>query len=327
MPPNSQPSYQPPVPPTIPPVTPPTMPSAPPPTPQTEHKKTGLFIFLAILVITFVGSIVGIILMMSNDPSRTDSARDNYESCKLRGAEAEDAIFNFGHCDMNDVNAALASKELYSTTSPDLTVCAPDASLRSIDREAWLVAWGDCLTQQWATINDSAYLDPDIKLVDTLDASACRDDNVAEKAGAYCAMDSTIYMMRPVDNGMEYDLDTLFHEYTHALQVAYGVKLDRAFFVQELYKHRGDLQEVTETEAKAQTLRRNELNAICGAAAMFSRTGLDSNILRQGESLPGSYATHGGPHAQALALDRGLASNGAMSACNTWQWPLSEIDD
>lgn len=251
-------------------------------------------------------------------------------------AEGNAVMFNFGHCNMDDVNDDIASKEIMNLPIPDYSKCAPSKELHSANLEEWYVQWGKCLDDTWRqpTIDAGGPQNPDMntmpKLVDSLETSgtSCRTDSLDSSANStafYCALDDAIFIIKSQTGNIDRDLLTLFHEYSHHMSFGWGIKIDGRFFIDELYKRLPDSVKEARQVVLDRQKRREEQFMECSAVGMAAKNGVSEAALRGMIINNVTNPSHWGKGALQNIFDSGSKAS-SLGDCNTWRWSDSTVD-
>lgn len=291
-----------------------------PPPPSNEPSKRWLGKAVAI-VSTFViilFTIVGVLVYFGMNAQKEDQA---------------DSLISLA-----SVNETVARKPYFDMSFPALP-CGPADSGYSADKRQWMQDWITCIDQQWTPIvqahrpDGKHYVLEPLQFIQSkseMDGCASATTQVVS-AAMYCRENSTIYLQeRNLTNSLEEDLSTLFHEYSHHLQLNFMVNIDAELLTKMLYDEELTFPE-SEQEALSQQNARIEISAECSTLGMMYASGqlndqAGQRWLQSFNAPSAERTTAGYGSAKAMQKIKAVATTAAsMQTCNTWQWPASDL--
>jgi hypothetical protein len=230
-----------------------------------------------------------------------------------------------------DVQKAISKKGYFDLSLPDVTACKPSSEVFGAGKSQWTAAWTACLSDTWGKVLDDA-LDKKTNLgselnVVLVDASSslsskCKESDAsqADIAAQYCPSDATIYLFsESLTDEVDYT-NTLLHEYAHAMQWVYALRLDESFFIGEVYNQYPN-QPVEKKVALDNSQKRIEMNAQCVAYSVMKKNSLfteqdrkDSFNVDPASQIAWAYGTDS---ARQKLYSLAEASP-SMQTCNLW---------
>lgn len=305
---------------------------------QKNSNKKAIIAIILIVIGMIVALTIALIYMF--DPSTVSKKPGEY-GCKL---PEDEAMLNFGHCNVEDVNDHIARKNVFKLVAPDLSKCAPDEALHETNRAEWYSAWGRCLDDEFEPVIKAADGPKatgwaSLVLVDSVETSGttCTRSEVSseqhEVAAFYCRKEAKAYFIKTHTGDIVRDLEVVFHEYGHHLQLLWGVQIDATLFINELYKNRKATTDESKETLLERDNRRRELSVSCMSSYLLNNSGIDGGRVRsfigkiqKVEVNDSAAKTHGTARAQAYALNQGYSAT-SFEACNTWRWDDQTIDN
>lgn len=253
--------------------------------------------------------------------------------------EEQEAMRQDSLVSLDKVNETIAQKPYFDMRFPALT-CGPSESGYTADKRKWMQDWMNCVDQQWAPVvkahrpdGNNYTLAPLQFIQSKSDMGGCKSaTSQLASAALYCREDSTIYVHeRSLTNSLKDDLSTLFHEYSHHLQLNFMVNVDAELLTKMLYD-----EELTfpqpEKVALAQQNARIEINAECSTLGMMYSSGqLNDTVgqqwLRQFNtpSVERTKAGYGSANSMQKIKAVTTDASASMQTCNTWKWPVSDL--
>lgn len=268
-------------------------------------------------------------------------------------SQSSTAISDYTSADQ--INAKLASNEYFNLKAPALT-CGPADSLYASNQQEWAKGWITCLEQTWkpvvdgstykdtggATKHNSYYSIQAIYFVDTfaegIEKTGCSSSTASSATNntaiaAYCRSSSTIFVLSKTSGyTLDENLATIFHEYTHHLQLNFGISLDSDALMRFMYQDYPKQPIALEAALTLQHNRR-ETNAECSSLIMMQQanrlttsdgtTWLSYYTAPTQEMIQGGYGTVA-QRKEFVSTIKGSASP-SMQTCNTWKLADSEI--